>query len=408
MDPIRQPGMGDPLFFFDEAATSLTISGIPPEYTAETFRTQLDDWGMAGTYDFFYMPVDRGSAMSMGYQAFMNFTDTSFAILCYWILQQAQFPGALTASEVQGRDNNVAHFREHSNADELYSSALVVVDNPEPSPRAVNSANSLLSPQCREQFHKTKLCAFFKKNRCEMGVHCPFAHSQEEFMPAPDLAKTKLCYSFFCNKCSDPQCKFAHGFQELRAATQAMGSMDYCSPEFLQSLWYFGALEDSMQASNYGLAPQDFCDGLPIFGYQGHYVSEMAESREDESSQAGSEFSVPASQAPACAHRATTSMPILQVGASKEAPTSSSSREPGPAATVAPLPLFRWSCTPGPCQSDGVAMMRWRDAHDVELHSGHSSATQLGDEELSMCRRRSWSEADLLAYREAMEECEVC
>lgn len=179
--------------------------------------------------------------MTMGY-AFIDFTDTSFAILLYWVLQQVQFPGVLTASAVQGLESNIAHAATYYTADECFESSWHVVDDPEPSPRAVNSANTLLSPQCRQQFHKTKLCTFFKKKRCEMGSHCPFAHSQEELMPAPDLAKTKLCYSFFCNNCNDSQCKFAHGYQELRAATQAMGSIDYCPSEFMQ--WYnYGCAE---------------------------------------------------------------------------------------------------------------------------------------------------------------------
>merc|ERR1719331_2568736 len=118
---------------------------------------------MGGTYNFFYMPTDEQSGMGMGY-AFVNFIDTSFAILLHTVLMQAQFPGAASSAEIQGYEACIAHFREYLNPEEDFASSLLVFDNPEPSPRAVNSANSLLSPQCREQFHKTKLCAFFKKN----------------------------------------------------------------------------------------------------------------------------------------------------------------------------------------------------------------------------------------------------
>eukprot|EP00411_Alexandrium_monilatum_P077695 CAMPEP_0175623526 /NCGR_PEP_ID=MMETSP0096-20121207/69476_1 /TAXON_ID=311494 /ORGANISM="Alexandrium monilatum, Strain CCMP3105" /LENGTH=302 /DNA_ID=CAMNT_0016928789 /DNA_START=50 /DNA_END=954 /DNA_ORIENTATION=+ len=71
----------------------------------------------------------------------------------------------------------------------------------------------------KKQFHKTKLCVFHKKNKCALGSSCPFAHTREELQPAPDLAKTKLCYNFFRRRCNDRHCKFAHGYQELRATT---------------------------------------------------------------------------------------------------------------------------------------------------------------------------------------------
>ena len=29
------------------------------------------------------------------------------------------------------------------------------------------------------------------------GADCPFAHSEEELLPMPDLAKTKMCYNYF-------------------------------------------------------------------------------------------------------------------------------------------------------------------------------------------------------------------
>jgi len=103
-----------------------------------------------------------------------------------------------------------------------------VIPNPTPSQWAVNTVNELIAPHMREQFRKTKMCTFHTQNRCEMGVGCPFAHSAEELMPAPDLAKTKLCYNFFCKRCKDPRCKFAHGSPELRSADwmRAMPTMN--------------------------------------------------------------------------------------------------------------------------------------------------------------------------------------
>jgi len=99
--------------------------------------------------------------------------------------------------------------------------APLIIPTPEPSQWAVNGVNTMLnskfSPQIREQFHKTKLCVFQKKNKCALGVACPFAHAKEELQPVPDLVKTKLCYNYFRQRCNDSKCKYAHGYQELRA-----------------------------------------------------------------------------------------------------------------------------------------------------------------------------------------------
>lgn len=97
----------------------------------------------------------------------------------------------------------------------------LIIPTPVPSQWAVNGVaemnSSKVSPQIREQFHKTKLCLFQKKNKCALGASCPFAHAREELQPCPDLAKTKLCYNYFRHRCRDSRCKFAHGYQELRA-----------------------------------------------------------------------------------------------------------------------------------------------------------------------------------------------
>jgi len=93
----------------------------------------------------------------------------------------------------------------------------VVVLHPVPSQWAVNAVNSMLAPQLNEQCRKTKLCIFNAQNRCEMGMACPFAHSQAELQPMPDLAKTKLCHNFFRGRCTAKRCRFAHGSDELRS-----------------------------------------------------------------------------------------------------------------------------------------------------------------------------------------------
>jgi hypothetical protein len=281
---FRWPSM-DAFFPFGEAITTVVISDIPPAYTAQSFRTQLDEWGLTGTFDFYVGIADSPNSMSIGH-AFINFIDPSFTILFYWVLQQCEFTGTASAAEIQGFANCVAHWDGISKAEESCASEPVLVSEPEPSQWAVNTANSILAPQSRIQFHKTKLCAFFKKNRCEMGLQCPFAHSLEELAPAPDLAKTKLCFNFFCGKCEEVQCKFAHGYQELRDSTQDMGNISseaYCSPELPQ--WY-----DSEDAHNYWMMPTQYCEDMSGYCFPGQYVAdETAHMPQDRSGAASEE-----------------------------------------------------------------------------------------------------------------------
>jgi len=197
------------------AITTVVISGIREYHTPDSFRELLDTWGLLGTYDFFYMPTDH---MCVGY-AFVNFIDPTFAQFCQWLFQQYQVEGTATPFNVQGLENNIAHWSH--NAVDGMTNAPLIIQSPSPSQWAVNGVNMMLnskfSPQIREQFHKTKMCVFQKKNKCALGSTCPFAHSKVELTSAPDLAKTKLCYNFFRRKCNDPRCKFAHGYSELRA-----------------------------------------------------------------------------------------------------------------------------------------------------------------------------------------------
>jgi hypothetical protein len=198
--------------------TTVMISGIPTRHTSESFRQQLDSWGLMGTYNFFYMPADREN-LGPGY-AFINFVDPPFASLCQWLFQQYEFEGFATPFHIQGLENNIAYWNQFCNPEDV-SDVPLVIPTPVPSQWALDGVhamlNSKISPQIREQFHKTKLCVFHKKGKCALAESCPFAHNKEELQPIPDLAKTKLCYNYFRHKCNDSRCKFAHGYQELRA-----------------------------------------------------------------------------------------------------------------------------------------------------------------------------------------------
>jgi hypothetical protein len=52
---------------------------------------------------------------------------------------------------------------------------------------------------------------------CQFGDSCAFAHACDELQGAPDLRKTRLCKTFVDGRCEDPNCPFAHTEEELRS-----------------------------------------------------------------------------------------------------------------------------------------------------------------------------------------------
>jgi len=197
--------------------TTMMITGIPAHHTSDSFREQLDAWGLLGTYDFFFMPSSQDS-MGSGF-AYVNFIDPVFATLCQWLLQQYQVEGTATPFQVQGLDGNVAYWSQYSCMEGMASGPLII-QSPLPSQWAVNGVNMMLnskfSPQIRDQFHKTKMCSFAKKSKCALGSSCPFAHNKDELQAVPDLAKTKLCYNFSAGSATTPTAS-------LHMATRSLG-----------------------------------------------------------------------------------------------------------------------------------------------------------------------------------------
>jgi len=250
-----------------------------------------------------------------------------------------------------------------------------VVNSPVPSSWSVSTVNTMLSPQLREQFRKTKLCAFHKKLRCELGAGCPFAHSQEELHPAPDLAKTKLCYNYFRGQCNDSRCKFAHGSKELRSVWVP----------YSPGVWFFGPGQD---------------DNAAMVGYPGLDDSQSNTIDDD--------CNLVAQEA-----RSTTSTPSL---AGDEERVESLSR-------TFSDPLRLQSCQP---RMGGDTWHQVVRVQDQQRHYEHAQVHGLGCgialrvrgtfmEAMEMSAdedslpavspmRRSWSEGDLQAFREAMED----
>ncbi|CAJ1343148.1 unnamed protein product [Effrenium voratum] len=187
--------------------TTVRLAGLAPETTGTGLFQQLDCWGLGGSFDFLHIMLDGEGAY-----ANINFIDPIFVTLFCYLCQEYQLHAEISVSEVQGIKALTAQWVQ--SGDPIQA---VVVRNAMPSQWAVNAVNTLLSPQLKSQFRKTKLCAHNRRKRCEMGPDCPFAHCKEELQPMPNLAKTKICYNYFRRRCNEPNCKFAHGSAELRS-----------------------------------------------------------------------------------------------------------------------------------------------------------------------------------------------
>jgi hypothetical protein len=62
-------------------------------------------------------------------------------------------------------------------------------------------------------FLKTKMCP--RLESCSLGKNCSFAHSDKELRPLPQFKKTAICYNYRRGKCLDPECRFAHGEEDM-------------------------------------------------------------------------------------------------------------------------------------------------------------------------------------------------
>ncbi|CXI82842.1 zinc finger protein, putative [Plasmodium berghei] len=83
----------------------------------------------------------------------------------------------------------------------------------------VNNQSPLVVTQIprKKQFYKTKMCPWFFSGRCDRGIDCLFAHSQEELNPIPDLSFTSLCpLAKKSGLCKNEKCSYAHSVCELR------------------------------------------------------------------------------------------------------------------------------------------------------------------------------------------------
>jgi len=90
--------------------------------------------------------------------------------------------------------------------------ATVMTSVPTPVPAPVKNVERDTTKWLR----KTKLCVYSIQGTCRLGSACLFAHSAAEVQEAPNLHKTQLCPAFAAGDCSNENCSFAHGEEELR------------------------------------------------------------------------------------------------------------------------------------------------------------------------------------------------
>lgn len=82
----------------------------------------------------------------------------------------------------------------------------------------------------RKMFSKTRLCKFNQAGRCRKGMSCQFAHGDMEMRNTPDLTKTSICAGWARRVCplAARECRFAHGFEDLRAEIRQNPSAAAC------------------------------------------------------------------------------------------------------------------------------------------------------------------------------------
>mmetsp|Transcript_31470 Transcript_31470/g.68935 ORF Transcript_31470/g.68935 Transcript_31470/m.68935 type:complete len:351 (+) Transcript_31470:87-1139(+) len=98
--------------------TTLMIRNIPNRYTQRELILELDDLGFAGTFDFLYIPLDKGTMMNVGY-AFVNFVGHEWAEKCMQMFKNYRFKrhrkisgkiAAVSVAHIQGLVANLAHY----------------------------------------------------------------------------------------------------------------------------------------------------------------------------------------------------------------------------------------------------------------------------------------------------------
>jgi len=100
-----------------DIATTLMIRGIPCSFSQETLISLIDDAGLKGKYQFFYLPRDGNRNSNLGY-AFIDFVDQASADLCTQTFSGVPLAPArsmktctISPADIQGLPALWKHFR---------------------------------------------------------------------------------------------------------------------------------------------------------------------------------------------------------------------------------------------------------------------------------------------------------
>lgn len=100
-----------------DQVTTLMLRNIPYKYSQTALLQEIDQLGFAGSYDFFYLPMDQHNRSNVGY-AFINFIDPASVPLCYSVFSNYKFQRypskkicVISPAHLQGFKKNVEHFQ---------------------------------------------------------------------------------------------------------------------------------------------------------------------------------------------------------------------------------------------------------------------------------------------------------
>merc|ERR1719161_3280994 len=94
------------------------IRNIPNRYSQADLVNELESLGFAGTFDFLYVPLDKGTLTNVGY-AFVNFLDPQWSAKCMEALNKYRFKkqsresnrtATVSIAYLQGLEANLAHY----------------------------------------------------------------------------------------------------------------------------------------------------------------------------------------------------------------------------------------------------------------------------------------------------------
>jgi len=102
----------------DEWRTSVMIRNMPTSYSRDMLLALVDSMGLAGAYDFVYLPIDFKSQTGLGY-ALMNFTSVINAQQCFdrlegfynWRVPCDTVCAVAWSSPTQGLESHVERYR---------------------------------------------------------------------------------------------------------------------------------------------------------------------------------------------------------------------------------------------------------------------------------------------------------